>query len=91
MTRVSRAVSALLTVSALIFASAALAEEEIFDPVSVLGPAPWAPTVGGHGGKTCDLTEVAYNTRCQRWQKEYDAWQEKARALMKEHAENTAK
>ncbi len=65
--------------------------EEVFDPVSVLGPAPWMPTVGGSRASVqCDHPDVVYHPRCREWREAYEAWREKARKLMEEHARETA-
>lgn len=78
--------------TALLLTPAAHADEEVFDPVSVLGPAPPVPAVGGAaGGGFCDQPDIAFHPRCRAWRQEYEAWQEKAQALIKEHAEQTGK
>ena len=59
----------------------------VIDYVKILGPAPWPPSVGGgQAQKRCDQPDVSYLPRCRAWQKQYDAYQVKLRALLAEEA-----
>ncbi len=59
----------------------------VIDYVKILGPAPWPPSVGGgQAQKRCDQPDVSYLPRCRAWQKQYDAYQAKLRALLAEEA-----
>ncbi len=71
----------------------AKAGPEFFDPVSVLGPAPVMPWIAPSekAGIPCDEPAIAGHTRCKAWLEATEAWQEKARALMEEHARTTPK
>ncbi len=59
----------------------------VIDYVKILGPAPWPPSVGGgQAQKRCDQPDVSDLPRCRAWQKRYDAYQVKLRALLAEEA-----